>query len=117
MIGMWARTMNVAAVAILAPRRKLCEAELRHHHFGLLSYRTLAQIAKEGAVKGLPVPEQAFCNMSEQVCDTCVRAKQVAASHSQSASRAVRPLALVRSDMMGPMDGSAGGQQGHYERY
>lgn len=78
----------------------------------MLSYDTLAQIAKHEAVKGLPVSKKAFCSMAAQVCDACVMAKQVAGSHLQSSSWEAQPLALVHSDLMGPFEvESAGGNK------
>jgi hypothetical protein len=78
----------------------------------LLSYDTLAQIAKHEAVKGLPVSEKVFFSIAAQGCDACVMAKQVAGLHLQSSSRAAQPLALVHSDLMGPFElESAGGNK------
>jgi transposase InsO family protein len=111
-IKMWARKMQLVAVAVAAPRRKLSAAEPWHGRFGHLSYNTLARTAKYGSVKGLIASEKAFREIASEMCDSCVMAKHVADSHPQSQSRATQPLELVHSDLMGPFrPQSAGGKK------
>jgi hypothetical protein len=59
-IKMWARKMQLVAVAVAVLHRKLSAAELWHGRFGHLSYNMLARIAKYGSVKGLTASEKAF---------------------------------------------------------
>jgi hypothetical protein len=56
--------------------RKLSQAELWHEHFGHLSYDTMAQMVRDGAVMGLNVSEKVLCEGSVEVSDTCANAKQ-----------------------------------------
>jgi hypothetical protein len=107
---MWARQASIASVAMTA--RKLSEAELWHQRLGRLSYETMAQMVKHGAVKGLSVSEKALRKKAAAVCDSCVMAKHAAKPHPQSDSRARQALELVHSDLMGPFDvESAGGNK------
>jgi hypothetical protein len=59
-IKMWARKMQLVAVAVAAPRCKLSAAESWQGRFGHLSYNTLARMAKYGSVKGLTASEKEF---------------------------------------------------------
>jgi hypothetical protein len=85
-------------------------AEVWHQRLGHLSYSTMAQMVRNGAVDGMNVSEEDLKAKSLEVCDVCVKAKQTAESHKASENRATAPLQRVHSDLMGPFSPvSAGG--------
>jgi transposase InsO family protein len=98
---------KTTAAALAVQRSK---AEVWHERLGHLSYGTMARMIQDEAVEGMDVSiKELKCRMSE-VCDVCIKAKQAAVSHVESDSRAVQPLQLVHSDLMGPFTpASAGG--------
>jgi transposase InsO family protein len=98
---------KTTAAALAVQRSK---AEVWHERLGLLSYGTMARMTQDEAVEGMDVSiKELKCRMSE-VCEVCIKAKQAAVSHVESDSRAVQPLQLVHSDLMGPFKpASAGG--------
>ncbi len=86
------------------------KADVWHQRLGHLSYGTMARMVKDGAVSGLDVSEQEINAKASQICEVCIKAKQAAATHQASTSRAAMPLELVHSDLMGPFRPmSAGG--------
>ena len=88
-------------------------AELWHRRLGHLSYATMLQMVRDGAVNGMELTEKQLRAKIGTVCTTCVKAKHAADSHPRSDTRATTPLELVHSDLMGPIrPASAGGN--HY---
>ena len=86
------------------------EAKLWHQRLGHLSYGTMARMVRDKAVTGMKVTAAELQAKTRKTCKTCVLAKHAADPHPESNSRAKAPLALIHSDLMGPMKPkSAGG--------
>lgn len=79
-------------------------AELWHRRFGHLSYRALAQLRFEQMVDGISVTDRAFeAAGREQMCETCIQAKQTRQPFPTSTTESDAPLNLVHMDVCGPM--------------
>ena len=69
---------------------------LRYEH---LSFSSLTQMCKQHMVRGMP-----YIDLKDQVCEACALGKHAINSFSSDRSwRASHPLALVHTDICGPM--------------
>ena len=75
------------------------EAYLWHERFGHMGMQSLQQMAEKGMVTGLP------SNLSNLggVCTGCMMGKQHRDAFPNEGKKASEPLALIHSDLCGPM--------------
>ena len=85
-----------AARIMTSPAR---EAQLWHERFGHLGVQSLQQLAAKGMVSGLP----SEIGLLPGVCEGCMLGRQARESFPTSSSKEVEPLALVHTDLCGPM--------------
>jgi transposase InsO family protein len=84
------------------------DAETVHRRMGHPSYGTLAEMAKNGAVKGLSVAPEEFLEKQADQCEPCLLGKQARAAHPNTGTQR-QPLQVLHSDIMGPLPASIGG--------
>lgn len=72
--------------------------ELWHKRLGHLGYDNVQKLI-DGMVTGITVS-----NAERPVCESCIKGKQTRNPFPKSASRAETPLALVHTDVCGPME-------------
>ena len=78
--------------------------QLWHERFGHLGYDNLARLPS--MVNGIQITADEFkkaARMEEGICEPCVLGKQQRAPFKASSSAATRPLALVHTDLCGPL--------------
>ena len=85
------------------------EGRLWHRRFGHASCETLAKMAEDSLVEGLP-SAAALRRAGESLCEDCVFGKQTRKPFHPSNRQSENPLDLVHTDLCGPMQTkSAGG--------
>jgi len=77
---------------------RIDETHLWHSRYGHIPVKSLSLLQKKSIVIGLPTISEKFCN-----CEVCVLSKHKRDSFPSSTSRAKEPLALVHTDICGPM--------------
>ena len=77
--------------------------ELWHNRLGHLGYDNLAKLVKDQMVKGINVTSEAFKAAKEEVCESCILAKQHRLPFPTSESDSKQLLELVHMDLCGPM--------------
>lgn len=77
--------------------------DLWHRRFCHAGFDTLARMAQEGLVEGLPVSAESFKQAKPTVCGPCVLGKQVRKPFPRSNRESSQPLELVHMDVCGPM--------------
>lgn len=83
-----------------------------HRRFAHLGYDNLAKLVKGNMVKGINISAEEFLEANKEVCEPCAVAKQTRLPFQSSDSKADQPLALVHSDVCGPMKvASLGGKK------
>jgi hypothetical protein len=83
-----------------------------HRRFGHLGYDNLAKLVKGDMVKGINLRAEDFLEANKEVCEPCALAKQTRLPFQSSDSKVEQPLALVHSDVCGPMKvASLGGKK------
>ena len=75
--------------------------QLWHERFGHLGYDGLAQLT--GMVTGIKTTAEEFKMAGEGLCEPCVLGKQHREPFKPSSSKSTRPLALVHTDLCGPL--------------
>jgi hypothetical protein len=80
------------------------KVKLWHERYGHLGLASLAKLAREEMVTGLPVTAQEFetARKQEKVCEPCVMAKHTRRPFTSSDSISKEPLELTHMDVMGP---------------
>jgi hypothetical protein len=76
------------------------DESLWHHHFAHFHHAGLRELMTEGVVLGLKLD---FSTPTDSICEPCLSGKLNTAPFPPSSSRADRPLALVHSDIHGPL--------------
>ncbi|KAL3632203.1 hypothetical protein CASFOL_025187 [Castilleja foliolosa] len=80
---------------------QLSDAELWHQKLGHINYKTLQNLGKKEAVRGLPKSNTKIV----PVCETCQKGKQTRASHPNIQSlQTSYCFELLHMDLMGPLD-------------
>jgi hypothetical protein len=79
-----------------------------HLRMGHLNFHSLALLRKQNMVNGLP-----YIKNDDEVCEGCIFGKQHRESFSNRAWKASEHLALVHSDLCGPMETMSFGKA-HY---
>ena len=74
-------------------------SNLWHLRMGYLNFQYLVLLRKHNMVNGLP-----YIKMDGEVCEGCIFGKQYMESFSNRTWKAREPLALVHSDLCGPME-------------
>ena len=78
--------------------------ELWHKRFGHLGYDNLARLRTQGLVSGINTTVDEFKAASvAQVCDSCALGKMHRHPFPSSSSKSKRPLALLHTDVCGPL--------------
>ncbi len=86
-------------------------AEEWHQHFAHLGYNNLARLVKENMVKGINTTAEEFLAANKESCETCAKSKQTRLPFDSSETEINKPLALVHSDLCGPLkEESLGGR-------
>ena len=75
--------------------------QLWHERFGHLGYDGLARLT--GMVNGIQTTAEEFKAAAEGLCEPCVLGKQHRAPFKPSSSKAERPMALIHTDLCGPL--------------
>jgi len=86
--------------AMTAFKSPALEAQLWHERFGHLGMQSLQQLASEGMVTGLP---KNLSNLGD-VCTGCMMGKQHRDAFPSEGKKSSEPLALIHSDLCGPMN-------------
>jgi hypothetical protein len=76
-------------------------AQLWHERFGHLGYDRLAQLPS--LVRGMNISPDEFKTAGADICEPCVLGKQHRTSFKRSSGAATRPLALLHTDLCGPL--------------
>lgn len=99
----WSKTDDpVSKPALLAQSKE--SPRLWHERFGHLGYDNLAQLTK--MVSGMHITAEEFktaAGEGDTLCEPCILGKQHRAPFKHSSSKAERPLALVHTDVCGPL--------------
>ena len=74
-----------------------------HQRFAHLGYDSLARMVKQDMVKGINVRPEEFTAANKEVCEHCTIAKQTRLPFHSSDTVMNCPLALVHSDVCGPI--------------
>jgi hypothetical protein len=83
-----------------------------HRRFGHLGYENLAKMVKGDMAKGINLSAEDFLEANKEVCEPCALAKQTRLPFQSSSTKVDQPLALVHSDVCGPMKvASLGGKR------
>lgn len=93
----WSKRLDNPAL----PARIKETPQLWHERFGHLSYDNLARLT--GMVDGIHTSAEEFKTAEEGHCKPCMRGKQHRAPFKPSSSKTERPLALVHTDVCGPL--------------
>lgn len=93
---------NNCHAALTARSRE--SAELWHRRFGHLGYDNLARLQRCGMVTGISTPAEEFKATADGTCEPCILGKGHRAPFKASTSATSRPLALVHTDLCGPLD-------------
>jgi hypothetical protein len=79
------------------------KAELWHRRFGHAGLDSLAKIAQEGLVEGMPVRTGSFKKIRDEVREPCVLRKQTRKSFPASKRESQGPMDLIHTDVCRPM--------------
>jgi hypothetical protein len=79
------------------------KAKLWHRRFGHASYESLARMALEDLVEGMPVKAEKFRQAKTPACEPCIMGKQVWKPIPDSSRQTDKSLHLVHMDLCGPM--------------
>jgi hypothetical protein len=74
-----------------------------HQRYAHLGYSNMARLVKENMVKGINVSAEKFLAANKEACETCAKSKQARQPFNSSDTEIDEPLALVHSDLCGPM--------------
>jgi hypothetical protein len=85
------------------------QCRLWHRRFCHAGKETLAQIAKDSLVEGLPVIVEGLRKASEGLCEDCVMGKQTRKPFHPSIRESEAPLDLIHTDVCGPMQTETAG--------
>jgi transposase InsO family protein len=92
---LWCELVNETAVANLTQ----ADAELWHRRLGHIGKTNLEKM--EHLVDGMDCKKAA---PGQNICETCIAGKQTKLPHDQERPRTRRPLELIHSDVMGPIN-------------
>lgn len=93
----WSKRLDNSALTA----RSKETAQLWHERFGHLGYDSLARLTS--MVNGMHITAEEFKTAGEGHCEPCLRGKQHRAPFKPSSSSTARPLALVHTDLCGPL--------------
>jgi transposase InsO family protein len=79
------------------------QPELWHMRFCHAGWETLARMAQDNLVDGLPVSAERFRKAGKTVCEPCVLGKQIRKPFPASSRESSGPFDLIHTDVCGPM--------------
>jgi hypothetical protein len=79
------------------------QPELWHRRFCNAGWETLARMAQDNLVDGLPVSAERFGKAGKTVCEPCVLGKQTRKPFPASSRESCGPFNLIHTDVCGPM--------------
>jgi hypothetical protein len=79
------------------------QPELWHRRFCHAGWETLAKMAQDNLVDGLPVSAEWFRKAGKTVCEPCVLGKQTKTPFLASSWESFGPFDLIHADVCGPM--------------
>ena len=77
-------------------------AELWHRRFGHLGYGTLAQMAKQGMVRGMKTSAKDFTVKQKEICEPCLKGKAHRLPFPLTQDKATSKLRRLHADLAGP---------------
>jgi hypothetical protein len=101
------KTVKPHTYAFTANQGEQCR--LWHRSFCHAGWETLAQMAKDSLVEGLPVTPEGLRKASEGLCEDCVMEKQTRKPFYPSIRESEAPLDLIHIDVCGPMQTETAG--------
>jgi hypothetical protein len=79
------------------------QPELWHRRFCHAGWESLARLAQDNLVDGLPVSAERFRKAGKTVCEPCVLGKQTRKPFLASSRESSGPFDLIYTDVCGPM--------------
>ena len=90
--------------------------QLWHERFGHLSYENLARLRARNMVTGITTMADEFktANKAEELCEPCTLGKHHRSPFPPSSSKTQRPLALLHTDVCGPLPVTSRGGNNYF---
>lgn len=106
-------TCSKSKPALTATARVKETPEMWHKRFGHLSYNSLARLQAGNMVTGINIPAEQF-KAADGFCEPCALGKQHREPFPTSTSTVKRPLALLHTDMCGPLAEKSNGGNNYF---